>query len=69
MPSEQSFDGEWFGAMLCGIQHDFNDAFHVTINRSKYAYVHSQATRYGRSHLVGIEALPFDLTRLNDILG
>src|SRR6185295_7606206 len=69
MPTTQSILGEWLAVVLGGFQCHIDDALHAPINRVNRGCIHPQSSRDGRSNLVRIQNLAFNLTGFDDILG
>ena len=53
--------------MSCGVQHHFNDAFHVPIRRLNAAGIHAEAAGNRGADLAGIQFFALDFAALDDV--
>jgi hypothetical protein len=62
---EQAFVGERFGEFLGGVEHHFDNASDVAVSGRQRTNAYAKAMPDGRTDLLSIEVLAFDLARLH----
>ena len=67
MPGEEPFFGQRLLISLCRIEHHLNDTLDIAVGSRQSADIDSQTARNGGAHLIPVENLAFNLTRLQDI--
>jgi hypothetical protein len=68
MPRVEPLFGKRFIVVLGGVEHHFDDALDVPIGRGQGADIHAESPRNRRTHMLSVEALALDLTRLEHLL-
>jgi hypothetical protein len=64
MPTVQPVFGEFFFVLLRGVEHHFDDAFHVAVGGRQRSHFHSEAARDRGPYLILVEDFAFDLAGL-----
>src|SRR5690554_5644759 len=64
MPAKQSFVRQLLRVVLGRVEHHLDHTINVSIGWQECAYVEAQVPGNGRTHLLAIEDLAFDLARL-----
>ena len=69
VPREEPFGCEWLTVVAGGVEDHLDDSLDVPVRRLQRADVHAEPAGDRRSHLVGFELFPLDLTALEDVGG
>jgi len=68
MPSPKTIQGQRLSIVSCGVENHFNNAVDISIGWRESADVDAESLGKGRSNLIDIQSLTFNLARLENVL-